>query len=114
MLQASPQLLKLRPLIDAAITEPHLSQLFPYTSMITLRFSRCTGYPYTRDLPWARPIDEGRYQVIGPDRKELGVADGPGSAALIADALPSDCGPAVAGTAYSLRDQLRDDTPGRP
>jgi hypothetical protein len=41
--------------IVAAAAEPKLRQLFPFTSMDGFFFSRCTGYPFTRDTPYVLP-----------------------------------------------------------
>jgi hypothetical protein len=99
MLRDSPHLAGLYPLIDAALTEPRLGALFPYTSLATLHLSRCTGYPYTTDLPYVKPLGEGRLQVIEPTglhHTSVGAAD---AVALLLTALPRGCGPAGAGTA---------------
>ncbi|HSL54377.1 MAG TPA: DUF6193 family natural product biosynthesis protein [Pyrinomonadaceae bacterium] len=54
------------PLIEAAMKQPELRQLFPFTSLYTLRFSRTTGYPFTNDCPFAAPIGNGRFRVYRP------------------------------------------------
>ncbi|MCP9764194.1 hypothetical protein EGI31_14675 [Lacihabitans soyangensis] len=42
--------------VKIAIKDEVLSKLFPFTSLYTLCFSRCTGYPYdTEDLPNVTP-----------------------------------------------------------
>lgn len=69
---------ELRTLINRAALEPPLRRLFPYTSLNTLCFSRCTGYPFTRDTPSITPIGGGQYVVsaqrrlvAGPQGQEL-------------------------------------------
>jgi hypothetical protein len=42
---------RLDPLIAAARATPELADLFPFTSMNRLCFSRCSDYPYTFDCP---------------------------------------------------------------
>ncbi|MFB9906995.1 DUF6193 family natural product biosynthesis protein [Allokutzneria oryzae] len=93
----------LRPLIEAALTEPRLRELFPFTSRRALLFSRCTGYPYLSVPPVVLPLGAGRYRVVGPDDTVLGEDDAAGAVAVAVAALPADCGPAVPGTAEDLR-----------
>ncbi|GAA3767790.1 DUF6193 family natural product biosynthesis protein [Streptomyces chiangmaiensis] len=86
-------------LIDAAYAEPRLRQLFPWTGMAELHFSRCTGHPWTWDIPYIQPALGGGYWVSGPLRDE---AVGPAATATHAIAtvvkrLPPDCGPAFVG-----------------
>ena len=99
ILHDSPHLPELHPLVDAAMAQPRLRALFPYTSLATLHLSRCTGYPYTTDLPYVQPLSDGRFQVVEPaglHHTAVGAAE---AVALLLAALPHDCGPAVAGTA---------------
>ena len=42
----------LMPFLDEASQNPILRQLFPYTSMSDFCFSRCTGFPYSKDCPF--------------------------------------------------------------
>ncbi|WP_329124681.1 DUF6193 family natural product biosynthesis protein [Streptomyces sp. NBC_01353] len=42
--------------IRAAYGEPRLRALFPFTSHGTLRFSRCTGSPFSRDMSVNPPL----------------------------------------------------------
>lgn len=72
-------------LIHRAAREPVLRRLFPYTSMGSLCFSRCTGYPYTRDIPCIRPHGDIEASL----------------ASLLRD-LPPNCGPARRGTDSTL------------
>jgi hypothetical protein len=68
-------------LVEAAYAEPRLRALFPFHSHRSLNFSRCTGF--------------------GP--AGMAETDDPRDAvALVLVQLPSDCGPAVAGTAHDL------------
>jgi hypothetical protein len=108
-----------RPLIEAAMKRPELRQLFPYTSLYSLCFSRTTGYPFTYDCPHASPIGGGRFLAYSStytileddegDREAIHGVIGEGTAEevidmLIAD-LPPGCGPAVSGTAKDLEKQ---------
>jgi hypothetical protein len=48
--------LELNDFVKIAIKDEVLNKLFPFTSLYTLCFSRCTGYPYdTDDLPNVTP-----------------------------------------------------------
>jgi hypothetical protein len=92
---------ELRDLIDAAARAQELRKLFPYVSLNRLCFSRCTGYPYTKDCPSARPLAAGRYVVLGPDAKILGEGDSSAAVSLLVEHLPPGIGAATAGTADS-------------
>jgi hypothetical protein len=88
--------------VAAAAWRPELRRLFPFTSLNTFCFSRCTGYPFTRDIPHVTPLPSGGYQVAGPDGRVLGRGNGEEAAELVVRHLPPGCGPAVAGTAEDL------------
>jgi len=50
--------LELGEFISLAVTDDALNKLFPFTSLYTLCFSKCTGYPFdTKDLPNVTPIE---------------------------------------------------------
>lgn len=84
--------------IRRAYQEPALRCLFPYTSMFSLCFSRCTGYPYTQDISSITPVGDGLYAA--------GESDGPkdidGAIAAVLRSLPPGCGPARPGTADDM------------
>lgn len=91
--------------VQAASRRPALRQLFPCTSFLSLRFSRCTEYPYVSDLPsvWSRG-DEG-YEILDRDGRTLGrfaTGDEERVVDLLLAHLPADCGPAVVGSAEDL------------
>jgi hypothetical protein len=47
---------ELHEFVKLAINDEFIGKLFPYTSLYTLRFSRCTGYPFdSDDLPNVTP-----------------------------------------------------------
>jgi hypothetical protein len=85
--------------VQSASRRHELRQLFPYTSLNSFCFTRCTGYPFTRDTPFVGPLRVGQYQVVGPAGHVLGTGDAETAADLIVRNLPQGCGPAVAGTA---------------
>jgi hypothetical protein len=87
----------------AAAAEPALLSLYPYTSHRNLRFSRCTGYPFTSAEPVIVPVGDKRYRVLAPGGAVLadGV-DASSAVAAVVAALPTGCGPAVSGTADDL------------
>ncbi|GAA5209926.1 hypothetical protein GCM10023323_35520 [Streptomyces thinghirensis] len=67
-------------LLNAAYSEPRLRQLFPWTGMGELHFSRCTEPRWTWDLPYISPGSEGTYWVLGPLRTQwIGQVHGAGS-----------------------------------
>jgi hypothetical protein len=110
----------LAPLIEKAMQVPVLRRLFPFTSLSSLFFSRCTGYPFSGDCPCACPSSRAVWQgYLTPEQrarlcptKAYTVADskgqflGEGDAAeaieLIVRHLPPNCGPAIQGTADDL------------
>jgi uncharacterized protein DUF6193 len=92
-------------LIEAAYAEPRLRALFPFHSHRSLNFSRCTGFPYTHDIPVITPAN-GRYRVTWWTTRsprgtaKIGEDDNPHDAvAMVVARLPNGCGPAVVGTA---------------
>ena len=110
-----------RPLIEAAMQRPELRQLFPYTSLHNLCFSRTTGYPFTCDCPHAVALGGGlfrahsaKYEVVTRsfEGREYRVAEheilGEGTVEEVLDLLvanlPPNCGPAVNGTAEDVPD----------
>ena len=101
-------------LIEAAMQRPELRQLFPFTSLYSLHFSRTTGYPFTFDCPYAVPIGNARFRAYirtpgMTDPESMGELIGEGDAdeviAILVSHLPPDCGPAVEGTAADSEEQ---------
>ena len=99
------------PLIEAAMKKPELAQLFPFTSMNSLHFSRTTGYPFTNDCPCAIPIGNNRFRAygarLGQERMAKVIGDGTAEqvVAMLVAHLPPNCGPAVDGTADDLNEE---------
>ncbi|WP_234328293.1 DUF6193 family natural product biosynthesis protein [Streptomyces sp. NRRL S-37] len=91
-------------LIDAACREPRLRQLFPWTGMGELHFSRCTERQWTWDIPYILPAEGGGYWVSGPLRTEtVGPAVTAETAvAMVLARLPANAGPAFVGTSEQL------------
>ncbi|WP_306339418.1 DUF6193 family natural product biosynthesis protein [Streptomyces sp. AS13] len=93
----------------AAHADPKLRSLFPLISHGSLQFSRCTRYPWSRDVPSLFRRRDGRFSVIRlwetgeSGLREVGVADTASEAvALLSANLPDDWGPAIEGTADDL------------
>src|SRR6185437_4077008 len=96
---------RVRPeLLAAAYAEPRLRQLFPWTGMAELHFSRCTEQRWTWDIPYILPAAAGTYWVSGPLRDEtIGpAATAQDAVAMVVDRLPAGCGPAFVGTPEEL------------
>ncbi|MFF4763323.1 DUF6193 family natural product biosynthesis protein [Streptomyces sp. NPDC001292] len=91
-------------LIDAAYAKPRLRQLFPWTGTAELHVSRCTGHPWTCDIPYIQPALGGGYQVSGPLRDETvgPAATAAHAVAMVVERLPSGCGPAFVGNPKEL------------
>src|SRR6478752_2292238 len=83
-----------------AYAHQSLRQLFPMVSHGVLFLSRCTQWPWTRDVGTAYPLAQGGYRVRRESSKTLlGEVDTVEDAYnLIAANLPDGCGPAVDGT----------------
>lgn len=87
-------------LIEAAMKRSELRQLYPFTSLISLCFSRTTGYPFTKDCPRIEPQGGGIYWVYAPDSFEiLGKGTVEEVLDIVVKQLPPNYGPAVSGTA---------------
>jgi hypothetical protein len=93
---------ELAPFVEATSRRPQLRYLFPYTSMNTFCFSRCTGYPFTLDTPFVRPVKESRYEVLSASGVVLGRGDAEAAAELVVVNFPPGCGQAAPGTADDL------------
>ncbi|MCF3962469.1 DUF6193 family natural product biosynthesis protein [Streptomyces fuscigenes] len=96
---------RVRPeLLDLAYAEPRLRQLFPWTGMSELHFSRCTEPRWTWDIPYIQPAADGGYWVSGPSRSQaVGPAETAAQAvAMVVERLPTGCGPAFPGTPDEL------------
>ena len=94
-------------LLQTAYAQPRLRQLFAWTGMGELHFSRCTDQPWTWDIPFILPDADGTYLVCGPDRTQI---VGPAATArqaidMVVERLPPGCGPAFVGTARELTAQ---------
>ncbi len=87
-----------------ASKDPQLSVLFPFTSLNRFCFSRCTGYPFTRDIPHVSASKDAGYVVVSPENEELGRGDARQAVELVVRNLPPNCGPAVQGTSKSIGD----------
>ncbi len=91
-------------LVEAAYAEPRLRQLFPWTGMGELHFSRCTEYRWTWDIPYIQPAAGETYWISGPGRdRTIGPAATAREAiAMVVERLPPGCGPAFVGSPEEL------------
>jgi hypothetical protein len=91
-------------MIRAAHAEPRLRALFPFTSHGTLMFSRCTGWPFSRDVSAIHPLTGSRYAVQhrGEEFSTTPSYTAQEAAALVVARMPETWGPAVAGTEQDL------------
>jgi len=92
----------LLPLILTARRTKKVRRLFPFTSLSNLCLSRCTGYPYSGDCPYAAPTGDSQYKVFDTLGKVIGRGDAESAVQLLVDHLPPNCGPATKGTADDL------------
>ncbi|MFC9157015.1 DUF6193 family natural product biosynthesis protein [Streptomyces bauhiniae] len=101
----SPLLEPFAELVRVAHAEPLLRQLYPWTGMWELHFSRCTEFRHTWDIPYIGTLGDGRYYVEGPSRSSPRIAEtesAPAAIAMVIDRLPPGCGPAFIGSADEL------------
>ena len=54
----------LLPVLQAARVDPSLGRLFPFQSLMSLCFSRCSDWPYTNDCPAIGAARDGTYDVM--------------------------------------------------
>ena len=87
---------------QVAKATPELRQLFPFTSMWNLCFSRCTHYPFTRDCPHVRAKQKFKSHAVVPGYyevflRERYLGEGPAviAARIVVRYLPRNCGPAL-------------------
>jgi hypothetical protein len=94
----------IHPVIALAVEDRILSSLFPYTSLMTLCFSRCTGYPYTRDTPTVSPVlGSDEYLVRNYEGAIIGKGNASKVIEIVLSNMPSNISPAVKGTALDLQ-----------
>jgi hypothetical protein len=88
--------------VELAIKDEVLKTLFPFTSLMTLCFSRFTGYPYTYDTPTVSPTLTGEYIVRLGNDKIIGQGSAFEALMMVKDNLPKDIKPAIRGTTDDL------------
>lgn len=98
---------ELKAFVDLAIKDEVVSSLFPFTSLFTLCFSRCTGYPYTYDTPTVTPIGKSvfgqhKYEIRMAENQVVGRGNAKKALALVKAHLPLGIKPAIKGTAEDL------------
>ncbi|WP_238442214.1 DUF6193 family natural product biosynthesis protein [Streptomyces pratensis] len=96
---------RIDPLVPrTAYSHASLRVLWPMVSHGVLYLSRCTRYPWSRDIGTAFPQGGGGYRVRREsDKALLGEVDTIEEAyKLIAATLPEGCGPAIDGSADDL------------
>ena len=97
-----PNTLDLKEFVKLAMEDEILSKLFPYTSMWSLCFSRCTGFPYSRDTPKVIPDGRGKYSVQLEDDTIIGTGSALEAINMVKSNLPKNIKPAIKGTAEDL------------
>jgi len=92
----------LLPLVIEAKKRAELRNLFPYASHDNLCLSRCTGYPYSGDCPYAIPEKAKDYSVFDRRGKPVGQGDAARAVQLLIDHLPPGFEKAKKGTRDDL------------
>lgn len=93
---------ELVPFLNEASNNSRLNKLFPFTSMNTFHFSRCTGYPFSRDCPVVMPLEGNKYKVFLPNREFIGEGNAKEAVELIIQNLPPNTNSAIRGTKDDL------------
>ncbi|MGN7784448.1 DUF6193 family natural product biosynthesis protein [Niabella sp. 22666] len=95
---------EIKSFVELAVKDSVLSSLFPYTSLMTLCFSRCTGYPFTYDTPTVSPIlDTDQYLVRHNNNDIIGSGSAIEALKMVLDNLPEDIAPAAKGTSETYK-----------
>ncbi|MCU7825300.1 DUF6193 family natural product biosynthesis protein [Kitasatospora sp. DSM 101779] len=101
----SPDLID-KALVEAAYADDVIRSLFPMVSHGSLQFSRCTRFPWSRDLPSVFPNGSAGFRVMRlhePGNSTIGeVLSADEAVRMVRDNLPVGCGPAVDGTPDDL------------
>ncbi|WP_438306343.1 DUF6193 family natural product biosynthesis protein [Streptomyces sp. HUAS TT11] len=103
--EESPLFAPFAELVLVAHAGPLLRQLYPWTGMWELHFSRCTEMRHTWDIPYIGTLRDGRYYVEGPSRTSPRIAEtdsAQAAVAMVIDRRPPHCGPAFIGNAEEL------------
>ncbi|MGW4698671.1 DUF6193 family natural product biosynthesis protein [Kitasatospora cineracea] len=93
-------------LVEAAHADPVIGSLFPMISHGSLQFSRCTKFPWSRDVPSIFPGPGDGFEVhrlYMRDESWVGAASTAQEAVrIVRENLPTGCGPAIDGTPDQL------------
>lgn len=94
---------EIRSFVELAVKDDQLNKLFPFTSLYTLCFSKCTGYPYDCEgLPTVSPNLDGSFVVKDFNNNVLGQGNAEEALRLVKNNLPKNIQPAIKGTAEDL------------
>lgn len=100
LIESEPDLV---PFVFAAAQETKLRQLFPFMSLMSFCFSRCTGFPYSGDIASVLATAPNDFQVTSCSGEIIGRGNAEEAVAMVVAALPWNCGPAVPGTVEQLK-----------
>ena len=100
---------ELKAFITIAKEDEIVGRLFPFTSLTTLCFSRCIGYPYLADTPKVIPLIDQKdiYEVRSNYNSYLGIGNAEQVLKIVKENLPRGIRPAVKGTADDFIDKLK-------
>ena len=93
----------LKAFIELAVKDSDLIRLFPFMSHESLRFSRCTGYPYTTDMPIVVPIENGLFEIRTTRFHLLGTGTASEALIIVKAHMPRNMKPATKGTSEDLQ-----------
>lgn len=98
----SEHYIDLHEFIKLAINDELINKLFPFTSHMRLCLSKCTGYPYTLDLPIVAPLKNKQFEVRNNEQRLIGCGNAQEALKILKDNLPHDIQAAISGTADDL------------
>ncbi|MFJ1709958.1 DUF6193 family natural product biosynthesis protein [Kitasatospora sp. NPDC088346] len=89
-------------LVEAAHADPVIGVLFPMVGHGSLQLSRCTKFPWSKDLPSVFPTLDGGFRIhrlYMRDKSWVADVSTPQEAVrFVRDNIPEGCGPAIDGT----------------
>ncbi|HEY70151.1 MAG TPA: hypothetical protein G4O08_06165 [Anaerolineae bacterium] len=85
------------PIVKLALEQPELRELYPYQSLSSLCFSRCTGFPFSAGYPRIEYVEQNKYAVTGMGRQILGEGSAEEAIRIAVANLPPDSGSAFHG-----------------
>jgi hypothetical protein len=88
--------------IAEALKHKRIQNLFPFMSMDCLCLSRCTGYPYTTDIPAIIALGKKEYRIVDMEQKTIFEGQLDNALEVLLGHIPENVGRAKSCTAEDL------------